>query len=136
LGRSQSEGISGGDGCRFSAAQHGFGLSAGRGHGREHGADLAYEAVPGFFQTPPGDTMGELQGVATNSKGNIFAFFAGHGPGCGSSPPTANSSRKSARAFTAFLFAHSVRVDRHDNIWTVDEGTNVITKFNPMAPRY
>src|SRR4051812_45666984 len=30
--------------------------------------DLPYEAVPNFFQSPPGDYMGELQGVATNSK--------------------------------------------------------------------
>jgi hypothetical protein len=28
-----------------------------------------------------------------------------------------------------FSFAHAVRVDRDDNIWAVDEGTNVIQKF-------
>jgi peptidylamidoglycolate lyase len=28
-----------------------------------------------------------------------------------------------------------VRVDRHDNIWTVDEGTNVVTKFNPTGTK-
>ena len=39
--------------------------------------DLAYEAIPNFFQAPPGDYMGELQGVATNSKGHIFAYHRG-----------------------------------------------------------
>ena len=27
--------------------------------------------------------------------------------------------------------AHGVRVDSQDNIWTVDEGTNMVIKFNP-----
>ncbi len=33
--------------------------------------------------------------------------------------------------YTGFEFAHSVRVDKDDNIWTVDEGTNMVTKFSP-----
>ena len=40
-------------------------------------SDMPYEAVPNFFQAPPGDYMGELQGVATNSKGHVFAYFRG-----------------------------------------------------------
>ena len=27
--------------------------------------------------------------------------------------------------------AHGVRVDAQDNIWTVDEGTNMVVKFSP-----
>ena len=30
-----------------------------------------------------------------------------------------------------FAFAHAVRIDPHDNIWAVDEGANMIIKFNP-----
>src|SRR5207248_3742774 len=30
-----------------------------------------------------------------------------------------------------FSFAHAVRVDKNDNVWAVDEGTNVIQKFSP-----
>jgi DNA-binding beta-propeller fold protein YncE len=30
-----------------------------------------------------------------------------------------------------FSFAHAVRVDKDDNVWAVDEGTNVIQKFSP-----
>src|SRR5205807_1930468 len=30
-----------------------------------------------------------------------------------------------------FMFAHVVRVDPQDNIWVVDEGSNIIMKFNP-----
>jgi hypothetical protein len=32
-----------------------------------------------------------------------------------------------------FTFAHAVRVDKDDNIWTVDEGLNTIVKFNPAG---
>ena len=32
-----------------------------------------------------------------------------------------------------FEFAHSVRVDPQDNIWVVDEGTNMVIKFNPAG---
>ena len=92
--------------------------------------DLAYEAVPGFFKTPAGDTMGELQGVATNSKGNIFAFFRGPQTRLWEFAPDGKFLKEIGKGFYGFQFAHSVRVDRHDNIWTVDEGTNVVTKFN------
>src|SRR5206468_2044471 len=30
-----------------------------------------------------------------------------------------------------FEFAHKVRVDPADNVWVVDEGTNMVMKFNP-----
>jgi len=30
-------------------------------------------------------------------------------------------------------FAHAVRVDKYDNVWVVDEGSNVIMKFSPDA---
>jgi hypothetical protein len=35
------------------------------------------------------------------------------------------------KGYYGFEFAHSVRVDAQDNIWTVDEGTNTVTKFSP-----
>ena len=31
----------------------------------------------------------------------------------------------------AASFAHSVRVDKYDNVWMVDEGSNMIVKFDP-----
>ena len=33
----------------------------------------------------------------------------------------------------AASFAHSVRVDRHDNVWQVDEGSGMIVKYSPQA---
>jgi len=97
--------------------------------------DLPYEAVPNFFKMPPGDAMGEMQGVATNSKGHVFAFFRGPQTRLWEFGPDGNFIKEIGKGFYGFAFAHSVRVDRHDNIWTVDEGTNVITKFSSdIAP--
>ena len=97
--------------------------------------DLAYEAVPNFFQAPPGDYMGELQGVATNSKGHVFAYFRGPQTRLWEFGPDGKFIKEIGKGFYGFQFAHSVRVDRHDNIWTVDEGTNVVPNSIPPAPR-
>jgi sugar lactone lactonase YvrE len=97
--------------------------------------DLAYIPVPGLFQAPPGDTLGEMQGVATNSKGDVFAFFRGPRTRLWEFDPHGRFVKEIGKGFYGFMFAHSVRVDAHDNIWTVDEGTNVITKFDPSGTK-
>ena len=79
--------------------------------------------------------MGELQGVATNSKGHIFAFFRGPQTRLWEFTPDGKFEKEIAKGYYGFAFAHSVRIDSGDNIWTVDEGTNVITKFNPDGTR-
>src|SRR5262249_49252834 len=42
-----------------------------------------------------------------------------------------NYVRELGQGLYGFSFAHSVRVDAQDNIWAVDEGTNMVIKFNP-----
>ena len=39
--------------------------------------------------------------------------------------------REIGRGNYGFAFAHSVRVDAQDNIWAVDEGTDMLVKFSP-----
>ncbi len=41
---------------------------------------LNYEAVPDFFQLPPGEHFVEVAGVAVNSKGHILVFHRGKHP--------------------------------------------------------
>ena len=93
--------------------------------------DLDYRAVPGFFKPPPGDYPGETQGVATNSKGDVFVFFRAERSRLWEYDNTGKFVREIGKGFYNFLFAHSVRVDAHDNIWAVDEGSNTVTEFNP-----
>ena len=33
-----------------------------------------------------------------------------------------------------FNMAHGLRVDAQDNIWAVDEGTDMVIKFDPRGP--
>ena len=33
----------------------------------------------------------------------------------------------------AMAFAHTVRVDKDDNVWMTDEGSNMVVKFRPDA---
>jgi hypothetical protein len=94
--------------------------------------ELPYQAVPNFFQTPPGDYMGEVLGDATNSKGDIFVFFRGNPISrLWEFDKTGKFVREIGKGYYGFEYAHKVRVDSHDNIWTVDEGANLITEFSP-----
>src|SRR6516225_7215061 len=36
--------------------------------------EIPYTSVPNFLKMPPGETLGEAVGVATNSKGHIFVY--------------------------------------------------------------
>jgi hypothetical protein len=88
----------------------------------------------------PDHTIGETEGVSMNSKGHLFVY---------SRTGKAGSSRggTAAELFEfdehmkfvkmwgpdnyAASFAHSVRVDKYDNVWMVDEGSGMIVKFDP-----
>jgi len=92
--------------------------------------------------TVPGHTIGETEGVSRNSKGHLFVY---------SRTGTSGSSRggTAAELFEfdenlkfvklwgpgnyAASFAHAVRVDKYDNVWMVDEGSNMIVKFDANA---
>ena len=41
--------------------------------------------------------------------------------------------REIGEGLYGFVFAHAVRVDKDDNIWAVDEGSNMVIKFNPAG---
>src|SRR5438128_12074723 len=78
---------------------------------------LNYEAVPDFFQLPPGEHFVEVAGVAVNSKGHIYVFHRGKHP-----LMEFDSSGKFVRSIADDLFAtdHTVRLDAEDDIWTTD----------------
>ena len=69
--------------------------------------------------------------MATNSKGHIFVFHRSANTRLFEFDQTGNFLKEIGSGYYGFEFSHSVRVDKDDNIWTVDEGTNMITKFSP-----
>jgi sugar lactone lactonase YvrE len=101
---------------------------------------LTAESVPDFLKLPAGANFGEVSGVAVNSKGHIFVFTrsnSAHGPAYAPSAAQllefgvkGEFIREIGKDLYAWSFAHTVRIDRDDNIWAIDKGSDMIVKFN------
>src|SRR5688572_27661877 len=109
--------------------------------------EINYDAVDPL-KLPDDIYLGEAAGVATNSKGNIFVYTRTGNPSAtlgtrrtfarGAArlfefDPSGKYTREIGKETYGFIFAHTVRVDRQDNIWVVDEGSNMIIKFDPSG---
>lgn len=95
--------------------------------------EIQYESVPNFLKLPPNLYLGESMGVATNSKGHIFVYTRSANTRLFEFDQNGTFVREIGEGNYGFEFAHSVRVDPQDNIWVVDEGTNLVMKFNPAG---
>lgn len=93
--------------------------------------EIAYESVPGFLKLPANLYLGEGIGVATNSRGHVFVYTRSGDTRLFEFDRNGNFVREIGQGLYGFEFAHAVRVDRDDNIWAVDEGTNMVIKFTP-----
>jgi hypothetical protein len=97
----------------------------------ENVPEIPFRSVPNFLKLPPNLYLGEGIGVATNSKGHVFVYTRSGDTRLFEFDRTGAFVREIGQGLYGFEFAHAVRVDRDDNIWTVDEGTNMVIKFNP-----
>lgn len=95
--------------------------------------EIPYTSVPNLLKLPPDLYLGEAMGVATNSKGHIFVFTRSADTRLFEFDQDGNYVREIGQGLYGFSFAHSVRVDPQDNIWAVDEGSNMVIKFNPAG---
>jgi len=102
--------------------------------------EIPYESVPNFLKLPPDLHLGEVAGVAVSSKGHVFVYNRGSstGPAFGATAsqllefgPDGKFLREIGHNLYAWAYAHAVRVDRDDNVWAVDKGSDMIIKFNP-----
>jgi streptogramin lyase len=101
---------------------------------------IAFQSVPDYPKLPDGMNFGEVPGVAVNSKGHVFVFTRSNSAQGPAYAPTAaqllefdqNGSyvREIGKGLYAWSFAHSVRIDKDDNIWAIDKGSDMIVKFN------
>jgi NHL repeat-containing protein len=101
---------------------------------------IPFRSVPDFLKLPPDMYVGEVSGVAVNSKGHVFVFTRGNtnGPAYAAAAAQllefdANGKyvREIGHNLYAWSFAHTVKVDKEDNIWVTDKGSDMIIKFNP-----
>src|SRR5215831_3840682 len=104
--------------------------------------EIAYDADPDFLKLPENAYFGEVAGVATNSKGHIFVFSRGGttGPAFGAAAAQLfefdrNGAfvREIGKGLYSMSYAHGVRIDRDDNIWIVDKGSDMIVKLTPQG---
>src|SRR5712664_1599380 len=103
---------------------------------------IAFESVPNPLKLPIDLHFGEVTGVAVNSKGSIFVLSRGNttGPAYAAAAaqllefaPDGKFIREIGKNLYAWSFAHTVRVDRGDNIWVADKGSDMVVKFNPRG---
>ncbi|HEV3057527.1 MAG TPA: peptidyl-alpha-hydroxyglycine alpha-amidating lyase family protein [Vicinamibacterales bacterium] len=108
--------------------------------------DIPFDANADLLKLPDNIHLGEVAGVATNSKGHIFVYTR-----TGAANATVGSSRTFYKAGSRLLefdasgkflreigqglyglnFAQATRVDPQDNVWLVDQGSSNVMKFDP-----
>jgi DNA-binding beta-propeller fold protein YncE len=103
---------------------------------------IRFDASIDFLKLPANLYLGEVAGVAVNSKGHVFVYSRTgerstvHGATAAQLfefGPDGMFIREIGKDLYGFAFAHAVRIDSEDNIWVTDEGTNMIIKFNPAG---
>src|SRR5258708_31729651 len=102
--------------------------------------EIPSHSVPNFLKLPPDIYLGEAPGVAVNSKGHVFVFSRGNttGPAYAAGAaqllefaPDGKFLREIGHHLYAWSFAHTVKVDKEDNIWVTDKGSDMVIKFSP-----
>src|SRR5437870_11710194 len=102
--------------------------------------EIPYDSVPNLLKLPPDLHFGEVSGIAVNSKKHIFVYSRGSstGPAYGATAsqllefgPDGKFIREIGKNLYAWSYAHAVRVDRDDNIWAIDKGSDMIVRFSP-----
>ncbi len=110
---------------------------------------FAQEAVPQIpfdasdpLKLPKDLYLGEVTGVAVNSKGHILVLSRGNSTGPAYAAAAAQLLefdrdgkflREIGKNLYAWSFGHTVRVDRSDNVWVADKGSDMVVKFNPQG---
>ena len=102
--------------------------------------EIKFQSVPNFLKLPADLYLGEVAGVAVNSKRHIFVFSRGNstGPAYGAAAaqllefdPEGKFLREIGHNLYAWSYAHTVKVDKDDNIWVTDKGSDMVIKFDP-----
>src|SRR5579863_6001008 len=103
--------------------------------------EITFDSVPNAIQLPAGLYLGEVAGVATNSKGDIFVYTRTGHPTVtiGTMRPFAHGGsrlfqfdrsgrfvKEVGKDTYGFMAASQVRVDPADNLWVVDEMSNMV----------
>src|SRR5438445_450291 len=109
---------------------------------------INFESAPNALTLPDDIYLGEVGGVATNSRGDIFVYtrtghptmsmatarpFVHGGSRLFQFDRNGKFTREIGQGVYGFLFAAQVRVDPQDNLWVVDEYSSMVMKFDPQG---
>ncbi len=107
--------------------------------------EIPFDASTDFLKYSPDMNLGEVLGVAINSKNRLVVL---NHPGSPTSGPlygnastqllefdlaTGRFVREIGKNVYGLGYGHAIRFDRHDNLWVVDKGTNAAVRFNPAG---
>jgi DNA-binding beta-propeller fold protein YncE len=121
-------------------------LALGASLGAQTAPEIAYDANADLLKLPDNIHLGEVAGVATNSKGHIFVYtrtgaanvavgtsrsFYKSGSRLLEFDQAGKFVREIGQGVYGFNFAQAVRIDPQDNIWVVDQGSTQVIKFDP-----
>jgi len=113
--------------------------------GAQNVPEIPFDSVANPLTLPDDIYLGEIGGVAANSKGDIFVYTrTGHPTvSIGTARPFAHGGsrlfqfdrngkfvREIGTNSYAFLFAQQVRIDPQDNVWIVDQMSNFVVKLD------
>ena len=107
--------------------------------------EIPYDTNPDLLKTPPDIYVGEIGGVGTNSKGQIFVYtrtghpyatlgdnrtFSRGGSRLFQFDASGKFVRELGQDVYGFNAAIGLRVDPQDNVWTIDAAANQVLKFD------
>ena len=107
--------------------------------------EIPFDSVANPLTLPDDIYLGEIGGVAANSKGDIFVYtrtghptvslggaraFAHGGSRLFQFDRNGKFVREIGQGSYGLMFAQQVRIDPQDNIWIVDQMTNFVEKFD------
>jgi hypothetical protein len=103
--------------------------------------EIPFDANVNFLKLPADMNVGEVSGVAVNSKGEVAVFTRSNsagGPAYGATASqvllfdkTGKFVREIGKGLYAWSYAHAIRFDKDDNLWAIDKGSDMIVRFNP-----
>jgi DNA-binding beta-propeller fold protein YncE len=115
-------------------------LPAGSAAAQSAPPEIRFDSEPNPLKLPPDMNFGEATGVAVNSKGHVFVFSRGNttGPAYAAAAAqllefdeTGKFIREIGKNLYAWSFGHAVRIDKDDNIWAIDKGSDMVVRLNP-----
>jgi hypothetical protein len=109
---------------------------------------MNFESAANPLTLPDDVYLGEVAGVATNSRGDIFVYtrtghptvsmatarpFAHGGSRLFQFDRNGKFTREIGQGMYGFLFAAQVRIDPQDNVWVVDELSGMVIKLDAQG---